>query len=135
MKRDIITNFYILQPRQNILFIQILSAWDGRVADAYIKDLNAITDRFFRDRQWGVLVDLRAWELNTPEAEKKIWESNRSFVNNPTHVATIVGDSETKIWQMKNMLRDVDKFKVELFTGDKAAREWMAAAGYDTFGL
>jgi hypothetical protein len=45
------------------------------------------------------------------------WSFNRSgtglLPNNPTHVAIIVGESETKTWQMKNMLEDVDSFFIE----------------------
>lgn len=130
MKSPIETNFYTLSAQNNILCIEIMSAWDERVVDAYHKDLEKIMADCFSQTPWAVYLDLTAWELNTPEAEKKLWDANRNRSNTPTHVAIVVGDSETRQWQMKKMLRQVVNFESKLFTHDAGARQWLSRQGY-----
>lgn len=132
METDINTNFYTIHPRQHILFIQIFSAWDERVADQYLKDIETVMDRYFSNEPWAALLELRSWELNTPEAEKKIWDSNRNLSKPVTHVAFVVGRSETKKWQLEKMLKNVDAFKYRIFIRKSDAEQWLNDSGYNT---
>ena len=131
MDAKIETNYYTLTPLPKLLMITILSAWDDRVVDDYIADLKGVTDRFYAKRPWAVFIDLSHWELNTPEAENKLWESNRNYSNNPTHAAFVIGDSETKRWQMENMLKGVENFIPRLFLNRQEASAWLNQLGYN----
>ena len=125
------TDYYTIIPYKNLLFIEAFLSWDDRIAKEHIKKVDEIVAKLFQNKPWGLLVDRRNWNLNTPEAEQFFSENSNSNVTKTlTHSAIIVGSSDIKKWQVKKMTKNIKNYETQIFNEFKEAQDWLASFGY-----
>jgi len=128
---NIQTDYYKLTPYISILHIEAYSYWDERVSLQLFKDISGLAFKFYKDTKWGILADNRKWGLHTPESEQFIREWSQVKPKTPlTHHAVVVGESEIKKWQIKNIFNDVKTFETKLFGSIPEAKDWLSSFGY-----
>ncbi len=125
------TNFYTITPYQNLLHLEMIAAWDEKVAIGFRTDTAKIISKLYQNKSWGMLSDRRQWELNTPGAEQVFKKAAKTEITqNLTHGAIVIENSELKKLQLKNMLSKAKHYQTKLFYDIEDAKEWLADAGY-----
>ncbi len=125
------TNYYKLTPYKKLLHIKAYSFWDERVSFQLFRDIKDLALRLYKDTKWGILADNREWGLHTPESEQFIRDWSQIKPTTPlTHHAVVVGKSELKKWQLKNIFNDTKTFETKLFDNLDEAIDWLASSGY-----
>ncbi len=125
------TNYYTITPYDSLLYIKTFSSWDDRVMKQHFEDVKRLARELFENRPWGLLVDKRQWELNTPEAQN-IGEEQpiKPMDKNLTHVAIVIDDSAMKEWQAEAIAKKGIPGDVRLFREIETAEDWLASFGY-----
>lgn len=124
-------DFYSLTPYSNLLIIEVFSAWDERVIEAYYGDIKRIAKKLYQDKPWAILQDRRGWDLLTPAAEQMTKIQLQSKPETPlSHLAIIVDNSLLKNWQIENTIRDATAFEIKVFNDPQLAKEWLKSLGY-----
>lgn len=61
--------WFYLESRGDILFASLHGSWDHKIDMEYLRALDKAANDF-RDRPWGMLIDMRDWQLLTYEGLK-----------------------------------------------------------------
>ncbi|MDO6446238.1 hypothetical protein Q4493_10690 [Colwellia sp. 1_MG-2023] len=76
-----------LEVKGNKLICKISGAWNLEQAQNFVKDLKATINQYQLDarHQWVRVVDMREWELSTPDAQQCInnylkWEQSKNCI-------------------------------------------------------
>jgi hypothetical protein len=125
------TPFYKITPYSNLLHIENFLSWDERIVIEILAEVESVIDLFYHDKQWALLSDRGAWELATPIAEQLFSQIAPNALNDTlTHIAIVIGKSEIKKWQLKNMTERYHMYKTEFFETPYEAEQWLSSFGY-----
>ena len=126
------TEFYTLRPYASLLHVESFLSWDDRVSKQFTQDVVNLVLKTYGERDWGVLHDMRQWELGTPEVEQIISGLlNMELTTNHTHHALVVGSSQIRKWQTQNIFKDVSHYEFRFFDIYEDAENWLASFGFD----
>jgi len=129
MKID--TDYYRLTNFPKLFIIECYLSWDDRVAARYIADIDKIVSSQYHNLEHGVLMDLRKWELSTPQAETFInsFEASNDRLQE-LHIAIVANPSALKEHQIKQMIKKVSNPNIKIFEDISEAELWLSKAGY-----
>lgn len=126
------TEFYTLTPYTNLLYVESFLSWDEKVSRQFIQDVRELVLKYYSEKAWAVLHDMRQWELGTPEIEQVIPEFlQMELTLMHTHQALVVGNSQIKKWQIENIFKDVSRYEFRLFQLYEDAENWLACFGFE----
>jgi len=128
---------FIVTLDENILLVSVSGAWNAETAKAYaevvIETINPI-----KYRAWGVISDVREWELCTPDCKVLIAKlsakckgkgmKREAIINSNTESVKLDLFRRHTIKQSSKALPDA--FERCFFETEKEAREWLNDEGY-----
>ncbi len=128
---EIQTNYYTIKPRNNLLYIESFYSWDEEIAMDFAGDVRQVILDNYLGTTWAVLHDVSQWELGTPQINEII----SRFLSTPLtglldRHAIVTGTSKIRIWQVENIIKDIDQFQIRLFTTQNQAMAWLSDSGY-----
>lgn len=105
-------DFKIIKYKHS-LDVKIIGQWNYEGAIGYIDKFKKAASSISQN-DWGVIVDLREWELGTPETERPIAELQFWCKdNNQRYEATVIGDKDIRRFQMDKYLETLDRNSIE----------------------
>lgn len=124
------TDFYKLTAYHNLIHLESYLSWDERVINRVMGDMAQMV-RLFNGENWAVLNNSENWELHTHDAAKHARERvEKDVPPGQTHNAVVVGPSEIKRWQSKQIFEQITRFETRFFNTTKEAEAWLASFGY-----
>ncbi|MCG8686931.1 MAG: hypothetical protein MI892_18775 [Desulfobacterales bacterium] len=124
------SNYYVMTPHDECLYIKNFSAWDHRAFKQFFSDIILITEKHYRNKSWCVLADSLEWELHTPDVNELVINAADQIPKMASHVAQIIGDSTLKKWQLEEMYKSIPAAELKTFEVLQDGIEWLKALGY-----
>ncbi len=127
----ITTDYYSLTGFPKLIIVECCLSWDERVADSFTADINKMVADKYTTIEHGVLLDLRAWELGTPQAESFMHDF---LITNDRlqqlHFAIVADQSALKWYQIEQMFNDIYNPNIKVFDEISVAESWLGSFGY-----
>jgi len=121
---------YTIEREERTIFIRVMGAWN---LEGYRDFVAAFKQEALalREQPWGVIVDIREWELSTPEVEAEEDELQLWTLHNNQRWRAFVSDaSYIKALKIEEGAKPVEEgIESRFFSSHKDARQWFASLG------
>lgn len=115
-----------IHTQDRIVDVRVWEAWNAEGMARFIEQFKAAA-RSLGDGPWAALIDLRDWELATPETEKQVDELQAWCIENgQSFEAVVVGDAALAQAQMQRYSQLITGFiEQRHFANREEARRWL----------
>ncbi|WP_100641871.1 hypothetical protein [Alteromonas facilis] len=119
-----------LERNGDIVELIAIGCWDERLAHEFltqVKQLIAPLD----GRTWATIVDVREWELGTPEFQEVITQGTEEQVSlGLRREAYVIDESQVKMFQIDAMMPQGDAYYARYFKTYIDAFAWLNQEGF-----
>lgn len=122
---------YRIIIHKRFLEINVTGSWNYDSIIHFIEDFKTSALEI-SDKPWGVLVDLRSWDLSVPDTEKPMNKlQNWCMKNNQRYEASIIDQNPVKRYQMDKYLKTIDSNVIiqKYFYSKENAYMWFKKIG------
>ncbi|MGF1742766.1 hypothetical protein L4C34_17145 [Vibrio profundum] len=115
---------YLLEVRGRMIIVTAEASWNEECTRVFSSELKAIVETFSGER-WGMFMDLRQWELMTPECWTLINELREWFFERDYSVEAILTKRVTQSGIVDKERVTTSLLKIKAFTDYDAALSWI----------
>lgn len=116
---------------ERVLYVTANSAWNLECTLAYCDQFKKLAAPLAADgRQWASFVDVRKWDMLTPDSLEPFNENTKwASANNRTHAAIVSVDDPIDEW-LRDKLLENTPVESRFFQTRRDAWEWLQALGF-----
>lgn len=121
---------YQLNRQDDIIEFVAYGQWNDKTALQWLKDMDELLVSM-DGCQWATLIDVREWQLGTPEFQSIIEEATVDHVNRGLRrEAYIIDESQAKAFQIDSMMPQDSLYIAKYFHTYMEALSWLNDEGF-----